>query len=166
MDRELRARIRRAGSCRWVERWPASGSGLRVPPILIGAHYDSVIEAPCADDNAAAVAVMLAVAARVTAQPLQRDVLVAAFDAEEPMYFLGPDMGSNRFVAEALQGPVHLAVILDLVGHPVTVTGLDVDPDLVFVTGAESHPVLPGVLTGLDLPIAAVAQTRVGDFSD
>jgi hypothetical protein len=30
MDRELRARIRRAGSCRWVEMWPTSGPGLRV----------------------------------------------------------------------------------------------------------------------------------------
>lgn len=81
------------------------GADRALPPILIGAHYDSVIEAPCADDNAAAVAVMLEVAARVAAQPLERDVLVAAFDAEEPMSFLGPDMGSNRFVAEALRGP-------------------------------------------------------------
>ena len=30
-------------------------------PLLIGAHYDSVIDAPCADDNAAAVAIALAV---------------------------------------------------------------------------------------------------------
>ena len=32
-----------------------------LPPILIGAHYDSVISAPCADDNGAAVAITLAV---------------------------------------------------------------------------------------------------------
>ena len=31
------------------------GSGAR--PVLIGAHYDSAIDAPCSDDNAAAVAV-------------------------------------------------------------------------------------------------------------
>ena len=30
-------------------------------PVLVGAHYDSVIAAPCADDNAAAVAIALQV---------------------------------------------------------------------------------------------------------
>lgn len=142
------------------------GADPSLAPILIGAHYDSVIAAPCADDNAAAVAVMLEVAARVAAEPLGRDVVVAAFDAEEPPHFLSRDMGSTRFVADALAGPVHLAVILDLVGHAVQVPGLPLDPDLMFVTGAESHPALPGVLEHLGLPTAAVAQKRVGDYSD
>lgn len=143
---------------------PGTEPGL--DPIVIGAHYDSVIAAPSADDNAAAVAIMLDVAARIAARPLRRDVVVAAFDAEEPPHFLGPDMGSNRFVAEALTGSVHLAVILDLVGHAVRVPGVPLDPDLMFVTGAESHPALPALLEDLELPVAAVAQTRVGDFSD
>jgi Zn-dependent M28 family amino/carboxypeptidase len=142
------------------------GTSPGLDPLLLGAHYDSVIAAPCADDNAAGVAIMLEIAARLAAQPLQRDVIVAAFDAEEPPYFLGPDMGSNRFVANTLNGPVHLAVILDLVGHRVRIPGLAVDPALVFVTGAECHPALPDLLGGLDLPIAAAAQRRVGDFSD
>lgn len=142
------------------------GSDRSLPPILLGAHYDSVIEAPCADDNAAAVAVMLEVAGRLASEPVGRDVVIAAFDAEEPPYFLGPDMGSSRFVAEALAGPVHLAVVLDLVGHAVTVPGLSVDPDLVFVMGAESHPALPGTLADLDLPVVAAAQSRIGDYSD
>lgn len=143
---------------------PGTAPGLT--PLLIGAHYDSVIEASCADDNAAAVAIMLDVATRLAAEPLQRDVLIVAFDAEEPPYFLSRDMGSNRLVADVLDGPVHLAVILDLVGHAVRIPGLDADPDLVFVTGAESHQALPGLLDGLDLPVAAAAQRRVGDFSD
>jgi hypothetical protein len=122
--------------------------------------------APSADDNAAGVAIMLEVAAGLVAEPLERDVIIAAFDAEEPPYFLSQDMGSTRFVADTLAGPVHLAVILDLVGHAVRIPGFDVDPDLMFVTGAESHPALPGILEGLDLPIAAAARSRVGDFSD
>ena len=142
------------------------GTDRSLPPVLIGAHYDSVIEAPCADDNAAAVAIMLATAERLAAEPLQRDVLVVAFDAEEPPYFLGPDMGSNRFVADVLAGAVHLAIILDLVGHAVHIPGLPTPPDLVFVAGAESHPALPGLLEALDLPIAATSQRAVGDFSD
>jgi len=135
-------------------------------PILIGAHYDSVIPAPCADDNAAAVAVMLDVAAQIAAEPLRRALVVAAFDAEEPPYFLTRDMGSTRFVTDALVGQVHLAAIMDLVGHAVRVPGVPLNPDLMFVAGAESHPALPGLLDDLDLPFAAVAQSRVGDFSD
>jgi hypothetical protein len=142
------------------------GSDRSLPPVLIGAHYDSVIQAPCADDNAAAVAVMLAAAERLAAEPLERDVLVVAFDAEEPPYFLSRDMGSNRFVEDVLAEQVHLAVILDLVGHTVRIPGVATPPDLVFVTGAESHPALPGLLDDLDLPIAAAAQRAVGDFSD
>jgi acetylornithine deacetylase/succinyl-diaminopimelate desuccinylase-like protein len=37
---------------------PGTDRGL--PPLIIGAHYDSVIAAPSADDNAAAVAIALA----------------------------------------------------------------------------------------------------------
>ncbi len=142
------------------------GADHALPPIVLGAHYDSVLEAPCADDNAAAVAMLLEVAARLTVEPLSRDVLVVAFDAEEPPYFLGPDMGSNRLVSEVLTAPVHLAVVMDLVGHAVSIPGLPLDPDLIFVTGAESHPALPALLDGLDLPIVAAAQSRVGDYSD
>lgn len=142
------------------------GTDRTLPPILVGAHYDSVIEAPCADDNAAAVAVMLQVAADLTRQRLDRDVIVAAFDAEEPPYYLGEEMGSSRFVADVLDRPVHLAVIMDLVGHAVSVPGFDLNPDLMFVVGAESHPALPGLLRDLRLPIAATTQPRVGDMSD
>ena len=38
-------------------------------PYIIGAHYDSVIGTPGADDNASAVAVMLELARRTTAKP-------------------------------------------------------------------------------------------------
>ena len=36
------------------------GANRDLAPVLIGAHYDSVIEAPCADDNGSAVAITLA----------------------------------------------------------------------------------------------------------
>jgi hypothetical protein len=48
--------------------------------ILIGAHYDSVTETPGADDNASAVAVMLAVARSIGPR---RDVMYVAFNGEE-----------------------------------------------------------------------------------
>ena len=45
------------------------GADRQARPVLLGAHYDSVIDAPCADDNAAAVAIMLAVAEHLRADP-------------------------------------------------------------------------------------------------
>ena len=143
------------------------GTGRAAPPIVLGAHYDSVLDGPCANDNAAAVAVALRVAEHFAAAPLRRDLVVALFDAEEPPYFLGAEMGSNRFVSEVLRGSqVHLAVILDLIGHPVSVPGMPIDPLLLFVVGAETNPALPGALKQLDLPVVPTRWERVGDFSD
>src|ERR1700688_1363255 len=48
--------------------------------ILIGAHFDSVPNTPGADDNASAVAVMLAVA---KALGMRKEVMYVAFNAEE-----------------------------------------------------------------------------------
>ena len=59
------------------------GADRDLAPVLIGAHYDSVIEAPCADDNGSAVAITLAVGEAVAQSGgLERDLLVAIFDAE------------------------------------------------------------------------------------
>lgn len=135
-------------------------------PLLIGAHYDSVIPAPSADDNAAAVAVMLDVVSGIATGELGRDLIVASFDTEEPPRFLGERMGSIRFVADVLRGPVHVAVIMDLVGHPFSLGPVPVDPHLIFALGAESHPALPSVLAGVDLPLVPTRNDRIGDLSD
>ena len=132
------------------------GADRQARPVLLGAHYDSVIDAPCADDNAAAVAITLAVAARLRVEPPARDVLVAFFDAEEPPYFLSQAMGSVRFVLDQMDGRgVGCALIQDLTGHdvslPVPVVGAVALPrirDLVFMTGAESHPQLADLVRG------------------
>src|SRR5262245_23181775 len=65
----------RVGSTRNVcFGWPAEAR------ILIGAHFDSVPNTPGADDNASAVAVMLAVA---KALRWRREVMYVAFNAAE-----------------------------------------------------------------------------------
>ena len=132
------------------------GNGTR-PPVLIGAHYDSVIDAPCADDNAAAVAIALAAATPLAGQKLDRDVVIALFDAEEPPYFHTECMGSTRFYRDQmLPEGVHAAIIMDLVGHDVSVPipgaskvlpGLS---DIVCFTGAESHPEMAGIVAAQD----------------
>ena len=55
----------------------------RMKPVLIGAHYDSVIRAPCADDNASAVVIALEVGRMLQQDRPERDTIIALFDAEE-----------------------------------------------------------------------------------
>ena len=130
-----------------VARIPGNNASLS--PILLGAHYDTCGPYPGADDNAAAVAVLLAVAERLIrgAQP-DRSVILAFFDAEEPPHFLQPTMGSIRFYEDQLQDEIHCAIIMDLVGHDVPVQGLE---DLLFITGMESDLGLQEVLKGYEL---------------
>ena len=157
------------------------GRDRSLPPLLLGAHYDSVIDAPCADDNATSVALNLAIAERVMAKPLERDLIIALYDAEEPPYFLTDSMGSTRFYEDQVDDRgVHFALISDLVGHDVTIPeghaggivsklAAPLAP-LTFATGAESHPDLPGLLEEIDVPkgmkLIATLNEYVGDMSD
>ena len=99
---------------------------------------------------------------------LERSLVIALFDAEEPPFFLSPEMGSTWFYERQRQGPIHGALVLDLVGHDVAVQGWE---DLVFVTGLESDPDLIGVFEdaapALDGFRALPTLTRyIGDMSD
>jgi hypothetical protein len=164
--------------CNLVGRIP--GRNRRLAPLLIGAHYDSVIPFPCADDNAAAVAIAIQTARIIgEAGGLDRDVVIAIFDAEEPPYFLSEAMGSNRFYADHVLGKrkIHAALVMDLVGHDISLPGwllegvpllgrvtklipgfADKDVSipmlrsLLFITGGESHKDLPGVLGSIGQP--------------
>jgi len=153
------------------------GSERHLTPILIGAHYDSVISSYCADDNAAAVAIALLAAEKLKASNPSRDIVIALFDAEEPPYFHSPEMGSTRFYQEQSRDEgFHVALIMDLAGHDVELPfpGLDATgsslANLLFMTGAESHASLPKVvracLPGPNLPLVASLNRNVGDMSD
>lgn len=139
-------------------------------PLLIGAHYDSVIDAPCADDNAAAVAIALAVGGAVArGRGLDRDLVIAIFDSEEPPYFQGRSMGSNYFAENQMfEAGMHGVIVMDLVGHDVP--GLPGFGDLVFVTGTESHSELSGVFENAPRPeplkVVPTLNSYVGDMSD
>ena len=129
------------------------GKDRSLAPILIGAHYDSVIDSYCADDNATAVAIALLAAEKLTAFSLARDVVIALFDAEEPPYFHSADMGSTRFYREQRRPEdFHIALVMDLVGHDVELPLPDWEAlsgqmaGLLFMTGAESHTALPHVV--------------------
>jgi hypothetical protein len=158
---------------------PGEAGDARLAPVLIGAHYDSAIAAPCADDNCAAAAIALAVAAAVP-RGSRRDLVLAFFDAEENPYTHTDLMGSVRFYREQRgDRPIHCALIQDLTGHDV-VLGRSARPeaaaaaaalsDLLFVTGAESHPALAPLLRACvapgGLPVIPTLNRNVGDVSD
>lgn len=65
----------------WILNLP--GQNLHRPPLLIGAHYDSVPGSPGADDNATGVAVLLELARAFAGQPGKSPLRLVAFDLEE-----------------------------------------------------------------------------------
>jgi hypothetical protein len=163
------------------------GKDRSLPPLLIGAHYDSVIDAPCADDNATSVALNLAIAEAFVNRPLERDLIIAFFDAEEPPYFLGPCMGSNRFYQDHCQSIQFAGVIVtDLIGHDLDVSGggnrfgskipgLGLATrhfkEFVFLMGAESDGVFPEVVEKVadgrkGLRVLPTLNRYVGNMSD
>lgn len=135
-------------------------------PIVLGAHYDTVPGTPGADDNAASVAVVFEVAARLVRNPAARPVVIAIFDAEEPPYFHTRLMGSTRFVEDHIGERVHAAVILDLIAHATPLPGLE---DIVALMGAESHPEWSGIArraAELHLQLVTVPNDVLPDMSD
>jgi len=147
--------------------WGTTADALpRVNPVVIGAHYDTVPGSPGADDNAAAVAVVLEVAARLVARPAARPVVAAIFDAEEPPYFHSDLMGSVRFVADQLGGDAHAAIVLDLIANHVGIPNLE---GLVGVMGSESHHGWPDIVRPVARalgPVLTLPNALMPDMSD
>jgi Zn-dependent M28 family amino/carboxypeptidase len=71
--------------------------------LVIGAHYDSFVYSPGADDNASGVAVLLELARLIKTQPPGFDLMFVFFTNEEPPYYETEYMGSTRFVADILE---------------------------------------------------------------
>lgn len=143
------------------------GGDQSLEPILLGAHYDTCGSFPGADDNAAAVAIILDVAADMAQSSRDRSVVFALFDAEEPPNFLSHSMGSIRFYEDQRLTDFHCALILDLVGHDVPVSGLE---DLLFVMGMETDYGLGEVIkdcsAGPYIRVLPTLSRYVGDMSD
>ncbi|MDI1428971.1 M28 family metallopeptidase [Polyangium sorediatum] len=114
--------------------------------VLVGAHFDHLGELAGqvywgADDNAAAVGILLEVGHALAAKrPAGRGVLLAAFDGEEAPHFTQNTMGS-MFFAKHPTVPldrIDMMIAMDLVGHTFGPAGV---PDEVgqslFALGAE-----------------------------
>ena len=142
--------------------------------IVIGAHYDSVVGSPGADDNASGVAVLLELARLHAQTGFRKTVRFAAFTLEEPPFFRSRHMGS-RIYARSLKErgeQVEAMLCLESVGYYSQKQGSQSFPFLVFwlrwrypttgnfitiVSNADSQPLqtqVRDVLTAhMDLPV-------------
>lgn len=115
--------------------------------IVVAAHYDHLGKAGGgqaywgADDNAAAVAILVEVGRELVGQRAAgRRVILAAYDGEEPPHFLAGTMGSMYHVAHPTVplANIDMMVCMDLCGHAIGPEGLPAAVrDSVFVLGAE-----------------------------
>jgi len=144
--------------------------------VLVAAHYDHLggdgrTFCPGADDNAAAVAILVEVAHKLAAKRADgRGVIIAAFDAEEPPYFMTGQMGSSYFAQHAAEvgaplESIDLMVCMDLVGHALGPEGLpgEVRSSL-FALGAERSAGTAALVDDLASSERGVIIRRVDDW--
>ena len=87
--------------------------------LVLGAHHDAYRTTPGADDNASGVAALLELARTTRGRTLRHDLLLVAFDTEEPPHFGSDRMGSAVLAEELLRRgePVVAMAALDMVGR-------------------------------------------------
>lgn len=94
------------------------GASLDGNPLIIGAHYDSCFN-PGADDNASAVAGMLALAKLLSEDIRIGKIVFVAFVNEEPPFFQTSAMGSRVFTRDMKDSnrQIRGAIVLEMIGY-------------------------------------------------
>lgn len=95
-------------------------SDLNSPLWVLGAHYDTILGTPGADDNASAVAVLLETARILCSRPgTPREVIFVAFSTEEPSCFNTHYRGSRVFVRRLENEKLRIrgAIVMEMVGY-------------------------------------------------
>ena len=82
--------------------------------VLIGAHYDSVLGSPGANDNGSGVAALLALAHRLAGSHNTRTLRFVAFVNEEPNYFRTSQMGSYIYAGRCREREEKIAAMISL----------------------------------------------------
>lgn len=91
-----------------------AGQGPGDEIILVGAHYDSVLGSPGANDNGTGVAALLEIAELLKDRDMQRTVRFVAFTNEEPPFFLSRKMGSRVYAMRARQRRENIVAMISL----------------------------------------------------
>lgn len=82
--------------------------------IVVGAHYDSVVGAPGANDNGSGVAAMLELARLLHGSRPARTVRFVAFVNEEPPFFKSEAMGSLRYARRSKERGENIVAMFSL----------------------------------------------------
>lgn len=126
--------------------------GVIQPRLILGAHFDSVVGSPGANDNASGTAVILNLARQVARTPVGKDVWFVAFDGEEDGLH-----GSRAFVEQTeptfrqqLQGMLNF----DMVGVAVS--------DKLLLGGSESLTKLANTLANASETVEISGKAMAG----
>jgi Zn-dependent M28 family amino/carboxypeptidase len=100
------------------------GTNPTAPRALVGAHLDTVLGTPGADDNASGVAGVLEAARLLSENPPEVPVELAIWDLEERTRYTYR-VGSRRHVAESRRQGVRYAgaLVLEMIGYRTSVPG-------------------------------------------
>src|SRR5262249_6861138 len=82
--------------------------------VVVGAHYDSALDSPGADDNASGVAAILALARSFGRSQPARTLRFVAFANEEPPHFWTDDMGSLVYAKRSQRLQERLVAMLSV----------------------------------------------------
>ncbi len=87
--------------------------------VVFGAHYDTVIGTPGADDNASAVAILLEMCRHLRDYVPERTLRLVFFTLEEPPAFLSSCMGSRVYAQECSRQKenIQAMVSLEMLGY-------------------------------------------------
>lgn len=104
--------------------------------VIVGAHYDSIIDCPAANDNGTGVAATLAIARRFAGRETGRTLRFVCFVNEEPPWFWTEDMGSLVYAKACKARGENIAAMLT----PETIGCYSDEP------GSQSYPPLIGLM--------------------
>jgi Zn-dependent M28 family amino/carboxypeptidase len=95
------------------------GSDPAAPAIVVGAHYDTVLETPGADDNASGVAGVVELAMRFKGISTHHPIHFVLFPHEEPPYFFTSAMGSRHYASSLRREkiPVMFMMALEMIAY-------------------------------------------------
>lgn len=100
---------------------PASNLEIELPGtsrpdeiIIVGAHYDSVLNSPGANDNASGVAALLEISRLLAGKRYSRTIRLAAFANEEPPFYFTDDMGSRKYASRSRRNNEQIMAMLSL----------------------------------------------------
>jgi hypothetical protein len=104
-----------------------TGTELPDEIVVVGAHYDSVAVPGCvgADDNASAVAGLLALARRFATRSTRRTIRFVAFVNEEPPFFQSDGMGSLAYAQRCRERDEDIVgmLCLEMIGYYTDAAG-------------------------------------------